>query len=100
MKGKQAEHKACAYLIANGYKIIARNIHIGKIEIDILCEKNDQNILVEVKYRSNLDFLTISKTQQRNLDIALSHYIHARFDIIVYNKNWEIFHYKNAYISI
>jgi putative endonuclease len=51
--GADGEQKAVDFLLANGYEIIERNVHFGKIgEIDIIAkEKSDDTIVfVEVKY--------------------------------------------------
>lgn len=55
--GKIGEDNACKYLKKNGYKIIERNWHYSKnAEIDIIAEKNNILVFVEVKTRSNLNF--------------------------------------------
>jgi putative endonuclease len=49
--GQNGEDIAANYLIANGYKIIARNLSIGGGEIDIVATKKDCYIFIEVKTR-------------------------------------------------
>lgn len=50
--GKMAENIACEYLIKNGYIIREQNWRVGKtIEIDIIAEKGNIIIFVEVKAR-------------------------------------------------
>lgn len=65
------EEKAMVYLQELGYKILGRNIYINHREVDILCEKDDTTILVEVKYRHKLcnwDFFPhLTKKQKQNL---------------------------------
>lgn len=51
--GKKGEEKAIKYLQANGYKIRHCNWRHKKNEIDIICEKNNQLIVVEVKTRTS-----------------------------------------------
>ena len=51
--GTDGENKAVDFLLQNGYQIIERNIHFGKIgEIDIVAaDPKDQTVVfVEVKY--------------------------------------------------
>jgi putative endonuclease len=50
--GADGEQKAVDFLITNGYTIIERNIHFGKIgEIDIIAKDTDGTVVfVEVKY--------------------------------------------------
>ena len=52
--GKLGEDIAADYLEKNGYKIINRNIHLSKNELDIIAEDSDYIVFVEVKTRSCL----------------------------------------------
>ena len=55
--GKKGENLATQYLIQNGYKILERNWHYSKnAEIDIIAEKKDTLIFVEVKTRTTTNF--------------------------------------------
>ena len=47
--GKRAEDVAARYLLRNSYKILARNFNARVGEIDIVAEKNNEIIFVEVK---------------------------------------------------
>lgn len=49
--GKTAEDKTSAYLRAKGYKILKRNYSCRFGEIDIIAEKDEYIIFVEVKAR-------------------------------------------------
>lgn len=51
--GKNGETVACELLITKGYIIRERNWRCGKNEIDIVAEKGDRLIIVEVKTRSH-----------------------------------------------
>jgi len=51
--GKKGEDIALEYLIAHGYEILGRNLHPGKVEIDILAAKDDVIAVVEVKSRKS-----------------------------------------------
>ncbi len=48
-KGNKAEDKACAYLKRQGYHILARNCRLARGELDIVAEKDDILVFVEVK---------------------------------------------------
>lgn len=50
--GAFGEAEAAKYLKKNRYKIIARNIHVGKSEIDIIARKGNFLVFVEVKTRT------------------------------------------------
>lgn len=56
LKGAEAEERAAAYLLAQGYKILERNYRHGKGEIDLICWKKPFVVFVEVKYRKNNSF--------------------------------------------
>jgi len=50
--GELGEQRAQAYLHSNGYKIKHVNWTFGKLEIDIVAEKDGWLVIVEVKTRS------------------------------------------------
>ena len=54
--GKEGEEAASAYLSSRGYRIRHRNWHVGKLELDIIAEKDGELIVVEVKTRRNTRF--------------------------------------------
>ncbi len=51
-RGNQAEELAAAYLARKGYRMILRNFRTEYGEIDIICEKDNQLVFVEVRSRS------------------------------------------------
>ncbi|HCN49872.1 MAG TPA: endonuclease [Chryseobacterium sp.] len=91
--GKIAEGLAADYLQKNGYKILVRNFRFQKAEIDIIAEKNNQIIVVEVKARSTDAFMlpqeAVTRTKIKLIVSAVNHYLEefnrdneVRFDII------------------
>ncbi len=50
--GKQGEQVALQYLLNKGYIIHHRNWRYGKIEIDLIAEKDERIVFIEVKTRS------------------------------------------------
>ena len=50
--GQLGEKIAADFLVKNGYKIVDRNRHISKNEIDIIAEDSSFLVFVEVKTRS------------------------------------------------
>ncbi len=50
--GKQGEKVALLYLLNKGYIIHEKNWRHGKIEIDLIAEKDERIVFVEVKTRS------------------------------------------------
>ena len=59
--GKLAEDLAAEFLVKKGYKILARNFHFQKLEIDIVAEFNEMIIVAEVKARS---YTTVIEPQE------------------------------------
>lgn len=55
--GKLAERFIAEKYIKNGYQILARNWYHHPAEIDIIAQKDDLLIFVEVKARSSNDFI-------------------------------------------
>lgn len=51
--GKSGEMAAARYYQESGHKIIARNWRTGHLELDLICEKCNEIIFVEVKTRKN-----------------------------------------------
>jgi putative endonuclease len=110
--GKAAEDMAADYLQKNGYKVLVRNFRFQKAEIDIIAEKDDLVIIVEVKARSTDAFMlpqeAVTKTKIRSIVSAANRYLkefekdnEVRFDIISIlpdeNKNLIINHITDAF---
>jgi putative endonuclease len=49
--GRGAEQTAAAFLQADGFAILWRNVRIGALEIDLVAQKDDLAIIVEVRAR-------------------------------------------------
>ena len=111
-KGAYGENLAVEFLEKKDYNIIKRNFHFGKTgEIDIIAEKDDELIFVEVKYRTKrsygdpLDSLTprkvntLRRTAEGYLYVNKIYDKACRFDIIIINKigtETTIQHIENA----
>ena len=66
--GLSAESRAAAYLIARGYRIIARRFRSPVGEIDIVARRRELLVFVEVKARATLDdaaYSILPRQQQR-----------------------------------
>lgn len=109
--GKRGEQIALNRLTANEYKILERNWYFRKKEIDIIAEKDDFLIIVEVKSRS-IGFQenpkdAVNMKKQRFLIQAANAYIdkydidlEVRFDIITVvfdDQEYEIEHIEDAF---
>lgn len=112
--GKKGEMHAIAYLKKKGYKIREQNYRYLKAEVDIIAEKDEVLIVVEVKTRSTNYFGNpeefISKKKIQLLIMAIDNYIikkdldvEVRFDIIAIlnnNGNFEIEHIEDAFLFL
>ncbi len=110
--GKKGEELAIEYLIKKGYLVLEKNYRFQKAEVDIIAEKNDLLICVEVKTRSDNYFGNpqdfVNQKKVKLLVSAMNNYItekdldlEIRFDIIAIIKskeNFEIQHIKNAFL--
>lgn len=68
--GLSAESRAAAYLIAKGYRIVARRWRSPVGEVDIVARRRQLLIFVEVKARVRLDDAAESVTERQQRRIA------------------------------
>jgi putative endonuclease len=109
--GKLGESLASTHLLGRGFKILEQNWRFGKKEIDIIAEKEDFIVFVEVKTREEpfpgrMEEY-INRKKQRHIIAAANEYIRlkdidkeGRFDVIaiVLNRgNHEIEHIEEAF---
>ena len=78
--GQKGEDTAAEYLVKQGYKIIARNVHFSRnCEIDIIAQEKDTTVFVEVKTRSTLNFghpfEAINQQKIQKIHIGILNYI-------------------------
>lgn len=110
--GKEAENLAAEYLLKNEYKILVRNFRFKKNEVDIIAEKDNLIIVVEVKARSTDFFIlpqeAVTKGKIKSIVSAANHFMEefskdqeVRFDIISVlpdkTGKLEIEHIENAF---
>jgi putative endonuclease len=86
--GLSAESRAAAYLIAKGYRILARRFRTPHGEIDIVARGRQLLAFIEVKARASLDeaaYAVTPRQQQRIIDAAqgwlMAHPEHANFEL-------------------
>lgn len=110
--GNLGEERAQAYLQSKGYHLRHTNWVIGKLELDIVAEKDGWLVVVEVKTRSTETFehpqdaITIRKI--RNIVNATHEYIlkfdwtgETRFDVISvlpHGQDFIIEHIEDAFL--
>ena len=109
--GKKGEELAKEFLQKNGYTVLESNFVFQKAEIDIIAQKEETLIVVEVKTRSSLDFGNpqdfVSPKKIKLLVKAIDEYVNLknidlsiRFDIIsvIHDKNdFTIEHLEDAF---
>ena len=86
--GISAETRAAAYLMAKGYRILAKRFRTPHGEIDLVVRKRNLLAFVEVKARASLDdaaYAVTLRQQQRIINAAqawlMAHPEHAEFDM-------------------
>lgn len=113
--GEWGEELAAAYLLEKGYVVLERDWRSGHRDIDIIARKNELIVFVEVKTRRNDEYvspqLAVDKNKQRNLLLAINHYIKSRrinnpfrFDVITVIGSFgcinpQIEHIENFHLS-
>ena len=114
--GLLGENMAKHFLSEKDFKIVASNYRFKKWEIDIIAEKDNTIVFIEVKTRQN-DYLgepwrAVTRTKQRQIiRVAQEYLVHnnisqeARFDVISILHNPErslnkIEHIEDAFYSM
>lgn len=86
--GNFGEQIAVQYLQEQGYKILETNFYTRYGEIDLICQKNNVIIFVEVKTRTSTDFgfpeEAVSRSKIRSLIRTATRYM------INKNQPWQI----------
>lgn len=109
--GKAGEDAAAAYLERNGYAILSRNWRKNRLELDIVAVKDGELVVVEVKTRSNTDYIepqdAVNWQKVRHIVIAADAYVKQhqldlpiRFDIVTVVgdvRSFEIEHIQEAF---
>jgi putative endonuclease len=86
--GLSGETRAAAYLIAKGYRILAKRFRTPYGEIDIVARKRNLLAFIEVKARASLDdaaYAVTARQQARIINAAqawlMAHPEHADFEL-------------------
>ena len=110
--GKQGENICKKYLLDNDYKIVKQNYFTNFGEIDIIAEKDNLLVFVEVKYTKVGKFgnpvFSVNKSKRKRIYLSSEDFLQKypqkkdiRFDIITIEKNnsSKLTHYENAFMS-
>jgi putative endonuclease len=86
--GLSAESRAAAYLMAKGYRILAKRFRTPHGEIDLIAKRRNLIAFVEVKARASLDeaaYAVTPRQKARIIDAAqtwlVAHPEHAEFEM-------------------
>jgi putative endonuclease len=114
-KGQKGEKRAAAYLRLRGYRVLERNYRVPQGEIDIIVQKGDMLVFVEVKARKDDSHGTaleaVSPLKVKRVSVAAAIYLSGyadsysscRFDIVTVGpeKNFlgflKVRHLENAF---
>lgn len=110
--GKYAEDKTAEFYIKEGYAILAQNWHLGKTEIDIIAQKDNVVVMIEVKARSSSEedaLNSITQDKRKRMIRAADNFIQRlpgnydyRFDIVAcwgVGENFQLEVIENAFLA-
>lgn len=115
---RTGESLASDYLVTNGYKVLCKNFRVKHEEIDLIVEKDQQLIFVEVKTRSYHSIQSalenVSFKKQRHISNVAQIYCkqnsqfskhNTRFDVIVvlFDKatdSYNVHHFVDAFMPV
>ena len=108
--GSIGENLAAEFLIKKGFRVVARNFRWGHAEIDLIIQRDDWLIFVEVKTRNSNAYgepeKFVTNEKGRLIYRAAGEYIfrknwegHVRFDIVSVKPGPvpEIVHFEDAF---
>jgi putative endonuclease len=97
-RGKDAETLACRHLQSHGLRLLERNYHSRRGEIDLVMQDKDSLVFVEVRYRRQDRFgsgaESVDRHKQSRIIACALHYIQkhpetarqpCRFDVVSMN---------------
>lgn len=112
------ENLAANYLVSSGYEVVYRNFRVQQGEIDLIVEKDQQLVFVEVKTRSyhsiNSAIANVNHRKQIHISRVAQLYCkqnpqfdkyNTRFDVIVVLNNrrddtFSIKHFSDAFLPV
>lgn len=112
--GKWGEKLALQHLISKGYKLLKQNYRFKNAEIDIVCIKDGQLIITEVKTRNTAEigepYEAVGRSKQRQIIRVSNKFLeefkldlHVRFDVIsiVHNSfRTDLNHIEDAFYPL
>jgi len=111
--GRAGEHAAARHLTERGYRILARNVRAGGVELDLVVERAGVVVFVEVKTRRTHALgppeAAVGARQQQRIARGAAAWLRAhrprarraRFDVIgcepVGDDDWCVTHVESAF---
>ncbi len=115
--GAEGEARAASYLASKGYRIVARNVRAGGVELDLIVRRGRSVIFVEVKTRRSQRFgppeLAVDAAKRRRLVAGAAAWLREcgrgfeqfRFDVVAWQvtpsgrgeEAWRLRHFENAF---
>jgi len=111
--GAEGESRAAAHLRRRGYRIVARNVRAGGVELDLIARRGSIIAFVEVKTRSGRSLgppeQAVDARKRARLVRGAAAWLHAnprsglraRFDVIVCEResaaSWRLRHLEGAF---
>jgi len=111
--GAEGEARAAAFLRRRGYRIVARNVRAGGVEIDIIARRGALIAFIEVKTRSTLALgppeLAVDARKEARLLRGAAAWLHGqrgrahevRFDVVACERDrsghWHVRHLEAAF---
>jgi len=76
-RGRAGEALAAAYLELVGFRMVAHNVRLGGVEVDLVADDGATRVLVEVRLRSRPDFGGAAASVDRRKQERLARAAHA-----------------------
>ena len=106
-KGKDGEDRAEQFLQEKGFEIVARNYRFKRSEIDLIVQKENWLVFVEVRLRNSTAYghpeETISQAKRKKVMEGAAHYLeetkwsgNVRYDIVAITGK-EVAHFEDAF---
>ena len=110
--GRFAEEMAAQRYINQGYTVLERGWRMGKTEIDLILQKEDTVVIVEVKARGTNEedaLQSVTADKRKRMIRAADHYIRGlkgqydyRFDVVACvgdRNNYELNFFEDAFMA-
>jgi putative endonuclease len=107
-RGRAGEELAAAYLQLVGCPLVARNVRLGGVEVDLVVDDGPARVLVEVRVRSRGDYGGAAETLDRSkrqrlmraaLALEAQGVAHPRVDVVAIDlcaTGARLTHHRNA----